>query len=290
MAISLEEVRRRILIALFSDDELMDALVLKGGNALALVYQVGSRASLDMDFSMASAFPDLADASARIFGVLKREFAAVGYVVIDEKFEVKPSQRATPRPEWWGGYIVEFKLVEQSLYEELRGDMQAVRRRAETLGPQQRRTYTIDISRNEFCEGKVQREIDDYIVYVCSLEMIAAEKLRAICQQMPEYSFTRTKRPRARDFYDIQQIVAEHGVDLTTPENMAMLSAVFAAKQVPLGLLGEIQKYRDFHFADWASVEASISGEHDSFGYYFDFVASLAAKLESLWVEQAPRR
>jgi predicted nucleotidyltransferase component of viral defense system len=36
MAISLEEVRRRILIAMFSDDELMDELVLKGGNALAL--------------------------------------------------------------------------------------------------------------------------------------------------------------------------------------------------------------------------------------------------------------
>jgi predicted nucleotidyltransferase component of viral defense system len=37
MAIALDEVRRRILIALFSDDELMDTLVLKGGNALALV-------------------------------------------------------------------------------------------------------------------------------------------------------------------------------------------------------------------------------------------------------------
>jgi hypothetical protein len=43
MAISLEEVRRRILIALFSDDELMDILVLKGGNALALVHKVGLR-------------------------------------------------------------------------------------------------------------------------------------------------------------------------------------------------------------------------------------------------------
>src|SRR5262245_19700238 len=161
MAISLEEVRRRILIALFSDDEVMDALVLKGGNALALVHHVGSRASLDMDFSMANAFPDLAEASARIFAALRRDFASVGYIVIDEKLEVKPSLRAETQPEWWGGYIVEFKLVEHAVYEELRGDIQAIRRRAEVLGPQQRRTYTIDISRNEFCEGKVQREIDD---------------------------------------------------------------------------------------------------------------------------------
>jgi len=59
MAISLEGVRRRILIALFSDDELMDTLVLKGGNALALIYKVGSRASIDMDFSIQSAFSDV---------------------------------------------------------------------------------------------------------------------------------------------------------------------------------------------------------------------------------------
>ncbi len=47
MAIDLDEVRRLILIALFSDDELMEALVFKGGNALALIHKVGSRASLD---------------------------------------------------------------------------------------------------------------------------------------------------------------------------------------------------------------------------------------------------
>jgi len=81
------------------------------------------------------------------------------------------------------------------VYEELRGDMQALRRRAEALGPLQRRIYTIDISRDEFCEGKVQRQFDDYIVYVYSLEMIAAEKLRAICQQMPGYSFGLTCSP-----------------------------------------------------------------------------------------------
>ena len=74
MAISLEEVRCRILIALFSDDELMDTLVLKGGNALALVHKVGLRASVDMDFSMEEPFSDLEEARERIFQTLKREF------------------------------------------------------------------------------------------------------------------------------------------------------------------------------------------------------------------------
>jgi predicted nucleotidyltransferase component of viral defense system len=103
MAISLKEVRTRILIALFSDDELMDALVFKGGNALALVHKVGSRASVGMDFSMEAPFPDLEKTRARVFEVLKREFGSIGYVVFDEKFENKPSQRSRGQPEWWGG-------------------------------------------------------------------------------------------------------------------------------------------------------------------------------------------
>lgn len=283
MAISLEEVRRRILIALFSDDELMDILVLKGGNALALVHKVGARASVDMDFSMEEPFVDLEKASARIFATLKREFGSIGYVVFDENFEVKPSQPREGQPEWWGGYIVQFKLAERRLYDELHNDIDALRRRAEVVGPQQMRKYTIDISHHEFCEEKVKREVDDYTVYVYSLEMLAAEKLRAICQQMPEYAVLRTKRPRARDFYDIHQIITEHGIDLTTNANLSTLAAIFEAKQVPLNLSGEIGKYRDYHAQDWPSVEASISGVHDTFDSYFDFVVTLASSLQALW-------
>jgi predicted nucleotidyltransferase component of viral defense system len=145
------------------------------------------------------------------------------------------------------------------------------------------RKYTIDISHHEFCEGKVKREVDDYAVYAYSLEMIAAEKLRAICQQMPAYTVLRTKTPRARDFYDIHQIITEHGIDLTTNENRSTLAAIFEAKQVHLNLLGEITKYRDYHAQDWPSVEASISGAHDDFDSYFDFVVKLASSLEALW-------
>jgi predicted nucleotidyltransferase component of viral defense system len=47
----LEEVRRLTIIALFSDDELYEQIVLKGGNALNLVYGLSSRTSLDLDFS-----------------------------------------------------------------------------------------------------------------------------------------------------------------------------------------------------------------------------------------------
>ena len=46
----LEKVKRLAIIAMVSDDELMDILVLKGGNAIDLIYQVSGRASIDIDF------------------------------------------------------------------------------------------------------------------------------------------------------------------------------------------------------------------------------------------------
>lgn len=285
MAITLEEVRRRILIAMVSDDELMNTLVLKGGNALALVHEVGDRASLDMDFSIATNFPDLDNVRRRVFASLRREFGGLGYVVFDEEFVPKPSQIGPDQPEWWGGYFIEFKLLERSVYERLKNDRDAMRRNAAVLGPQQRRKYTIDISKNEYCAGKVKREVDDYTVYVYSLEMIAIEKLRAICQQMPAYQVTRNKSPRARDFYDIHEIVTKQNVELTSEANAALFRQIFAAKGVPLRLLGAIPDFRDFHQPDWPAVRDSITGDHQGFDFYFDFVVGLVGKLKPLWEE-----
>jgi len=254
MPITLEEVRRRILIAMFSDDQLMQTLVLKGGNALALVHDVGQRTSLDMDFSIPEQFRDLRDAGSRILNALRREFREVGYVMFDEVFSPKPSELREGQPEWWGGYFVEFKLIEVPLHNRFASDAAALRRNAAVLGPQQRRKYTIDISKHEYCASKVSKEIDDYTIYVYSLEMIAIEKFRAICQQMPEYEIKGNRgSARARDFYDIHEIVGQ-GVNLTAPQNLELFKHIFAAKHVPLSLLGEIRRYKAFHEPDWAAV------------------------------------
>ncbi|MHC4757027.1 MAG: nucleotidyl transferase AbiEii/AbiGii toxin family protein [Planctomycetota bacterium] len=47
----IQQVKRIAIIALFSDDDLMEHLVLKGGNALDLIYEVAQRSSLDLDLS-----------------------------------------------------------------------------------------------------------------------------------------------------------------------------------------------------------------------------------------------
>jgi len=45
------DIRRTAIIAMFSDDVLMEQLVLKGGNALDLVHGLTALGSLDIDFS-----------------------------------------------------------------------------------------------------------------------------------------------------------------------------------------------------------------------------------------------
>jgi len=50
--VDFDEIRRLTITALFSDDELYEQIVLKGGNAISLVYGYSSRVSLDLDFSI----------------------------------------------------------------------------------------------------------------------------------------------------------------------------------------------------------------------------------------------
>jgi predicted nucleotidyltransferase component of viral defense system len=280
MPLSLEQIRKTILIALVSDDELLDTLVLKGGNALALVHDVGNRASADLDFSIATNFPDEKRAQDRMFALLDRQFGEVGYEVFDKRFLPKPSVCGPNQPAWWGGYIVEFKLVERALYDKHKDDLDSLRRNAAITGPQGKKVYTIDISKNEYCAAKVQREIEGFGIYVYSLEMIALEKLRAICQQMPDYKITRhAKSARARDFYDIYEVATRDDVDLRSIENRAMLVEIFAAKEVAIELLGKIVEFEDFHAPDWPGVVATVGTPLAPFKFYFDFVVQLADEL-----------
>ena len=97
---SFDEIRKRTIIALFSDDQLTDQLVLKGGNALRLIHRVSPRTSLDLDFSLQTDFPDFEESRQRIFRVLKDRFDSSGYVVFDESLEPKPRIRGTDIRPW----------------------------------------------------------------------------------------------------------------------------------------------------------------------------------------------
>lgn len=277
----LKDIRRLVITALFSDDELMEKFVLKGGNALDIVYSIGSRSSVDIDLSMPDDFSDLEDAKQRIFKALRDRFDSAGFVVFDEKFQLKPSVMREGQNPRWGGYQVDFKIADRATYEKFGDDINELRKNAALVGPEQKRIFRIDISKYEFVESKDETEIDNYTVYVYSLAMLASEKLRAICQQMPEYQHRRNSRPRARDFYDIHAIVTARGIELTGAENVELVRHIFAAKDVPLALIGNIKNTHDYHIVDWPAVQQEVSGELEEFRVYFDFVVDLAERLQA---------
>jgi predicted nucleotidyltransferase component of viral defense system len=280
------EIRRIAITAIFSDDVLFERVVLKGGNALSLALGLSNRTSLDLDFSIENDFEDLDDIRSRVRKALENRFLAAGFVVFDFKFDAKPSIVPEGQSPRWGGYMASFKVMEKQKYEKLEGDLAGRRRDSLVIGPGQQRVFTIDLSKCEYVTGKLEMELDDYTIYVYSPNMIAIEKLRAICQQMPEYPLQRRPSARARDFYDIHLIRSLDTADFNRPENLELVRHIFAAKEVPLGLLGKIRDQREFHRPDWDSVKTSSNDDNlAEFDVYFDFVVEQVNSMKALWEE-----
>jgi hypothetical protein len=278
------EIRRLVIVAMFSDELLLERLVLKGGNALELVHRVLTRGSIDVDLSIADEFRDIEDTGQRIFRALRRAFGKAGYLVFDETFRAVPPELTEDRATWWGGYYVEFKLIPKARAEALKSNPEQMRRQAETIAPRQGRKFRVDISKYEYCEGKTSADLDGHTVYVYTEEMCVVEKFRAICQQMPEYRRTHPT-PRARDFYDIYTTVTRRGLDLGLSENLDLFRHIFGVKRVPLTFLPRVVETREFHRPDWAAVKDTVVGEVLDFDTYFDFVVEEASKLDSVWKE-----
>lgn len=100
--------------------------------------------------------------------------------------------------------------------------------------------FTVDFSKHEYTGGKVQVELDHYTIYVYPPAMIGLEKLRAICQQMPEYALLgKTRRARARDFLDIFEIITKAGVDFDDALNKKMIGFILPPSRYPSNFLAK---------------------------------------------------
>ncbi len=282
----LEEIKRLTLIGLFSDDDLMDTLVLKGGNALDLVYRIAPRASIDIDLSIENDF-DVSQIDRirdRIEKTLRRTFREGGYEIFDITLEERPEIVHPGMPPFWGGYELQFKVISVEQFKAGKHRLNELRRTAEVVGPRNRRTFHVDISKCEYCRGKTPVDVDGYTVYVYTPQMIAFEKLRAICQQTEEYcsSIGKSRRQaRARDFFDIHTVLEHFRFDVVAPVNLELLSAIFSAKQVPLYLLGTMRDYREFHRPDFVGLVETLKPgvEVRAFDYYFDYVVAQCDRL-----------
>lgn len=283
----LEEIKRLVVIAMFSDDVLLERLVLKGGNALDLIHRISTRASRDVDFSMQGDFAkeDLDAIKDRVETTLKQTLGEARLEVFDVKMEEVPKGLTADMADFWGGYGVEFKVIGKAKFQELRGETEAIRKQALKLGTGDSTKFSIDISKYEYTTGKESQELSGYRIFVYSPEMMVCEKLRAICQQMPEYGpivkRNRAGGARARDFVDIHTLVTERGLEMASPANQALLRHIFVAKRVPVPLLKLVQNYREFHRENFLAVKDTVKPGAllKDFDFYFDFVLELVARL-----------
>jgi predicted nucleotidyltransferase component of viral defense system len=284
----LDRIKIWAVQAMFSDDQLLEQLVLKGGNAMALVHQISARASVDLDFSLRQDFGgDIAKVQERIFNALSETFRSNGYEVFDFKMVEKPTAISDDMKHFWGGYGVEFKLATAAIYADHSKDLETLRRQAINLG--QGTKFLIDISRFEYVDGKQLVDFDGYVIYVYSPEMIVCEKLRAICQQMPEYGpivkRDRTGSARARDFVDIFVLTETLKLDLATEAARKTLIAMFEMKKVPLEFLGKVVHTYEFHLAGFSSVKDTVSPGFNlkDFDHYFKYTLALIDQLKPVW-------
>lgn len=284
----LDRIKNLAIQAMFSDDELLEQLVLKGGNAMALVHQISARTSVDLDFSLKQDFGEnLETVQARILKTLSDTFRADAFEVFDFKMVERPKTMTADMRDFWGGYGVEFKLVTTDIHAQYAANQEELRKRAINLG--QGTKFLIDISRFEYVEDKQDWDFDGTLIYVYSPLMIVCEKLRAICQQTAEYTpiikrgYSGSARPK--DFVDIFVLTKALELDLTGEQMQRILTSMFEAKKVPLSFLGLIPSYYEFHLAGFQSVADTVSPDFDlkEFEVYFNYVLELIDRLKSTW-------
>ncbi len=277
----IDRIKRLTLRALVSDEFLMKGLVLKGGNALSIAYNIQDRGSVDIDFSIENDFTDeeLAMIKNQLEYLLNKEFSKESLKVFDIKFKDKPKQTKVKQ---WKGYEILFKIIPIEQYAE--GEDRDNRMKAISIKPDHSKSFTVDISSYEYVASSKLKDLDGTILRVYTPEMIVIEKLRALCQSIPEYqkivSSARLKG-RSRDFYDIWNVCQYFNLDFGTDENKQLMEDIFGSKLVPVNYLHLIPKYKDLQSADWVNVIDTVNADLENFDFYYDFTISVINSLLS---------
>ena len=275
-------IRKLVLISIFSDDDLMDKFVVKGGSAIDLIYKLDARASIDIDLSMENDFSEaeLAVVKQKLYSAIKQTFEEHDYTIFDFNVTEKPKNLNSDLIGFWGGYLVEFKIQNLSNADLITKNIELARKTAQIIGATDGKKFSIDISKFEYCKEKTTVDINGFTIYAYTPKMIVIEKLRAICQQMSEYPINRgkTKTSRPRDFYDIKVIMDHYNMTLSE-DDLELIQEVFTLKKVDLELLRLIPKYKDFFSQDLDSLRLTLTTDklaQFKFDNCFNFVTTLA--------------
>lgn len=283
------KIRKLIIIGIFSNDIILNHFALKGGNALSIGHNINERASMDIDISMEKDIDSLSISREKLKEILEQNIShaleSENLTIIDFKLEDSPKKTTK---KFWGGYRITFKVIDK-IMQDTNKDINSLRKESISLGKNEKKEMKIDISKYEFIEDAILVESeDDSLIKVYSLKMVVIEKLRAICQQMPEYKEKMNVKvsPRPRDFYDIYSVIEGNNKlqdDLLTSESKKMIKEVFEIKNVPIELLEciKLEETKIFHKKDFGTVEQTVyaSNNLEDFDFYYRYVCELVEKL-----------
>jgi hypothetical protein len=274
----IEDVITRAIIAICQNQQLSELLILKGGSAMRLFDGLDSRLSVDADFSVRSAIDPGSAVFAEMEASLGSSFAELGYEVIDFRVAKKPKRLRKGFPEWWGGWACEFKLVA----DEYRVKTLETKRRNALIpeGAPPRSKITIDLSEHEYCGEQRDKWLEGTRIRAYSREMLVIEKLRAICQQHPEYPYRQPGKNRARDFFDIYELSADADDDFAS-RCRAHLNPVFDAKEVPLWILSSLwsDTFIDEMQLGFEQVKNTVRGRMYEFEVYVEHLRFLVKEI-----------
>ncbi|MBN4053194.1 nucleotidyl transferase AbiEii/AbiGii toxin family protein, partial [bacterium AH-315-L15] len=103
-----------------------------------------------------------------------------------------------------------------------------------------------------------------------TMALLVLEKIRAICQQHPDYAY-RLSKNRARDFYDIY-VLTESADNHFAFRCRHHIKKVFEAKKVPLNILKALwnDDFIDEQRRGFDQVKDTVSGKLHGFDVYVE--------------------
>ena len=270
----IEDVITEVVIAIYGSPRLASLLILKGGCAMRMFDEQNARLSIDADFSIKGVLTNADPIFREMEHCFVARFSTFGFDLIDFGAARRPKKHRRDFPEWWGGWACEFKLVDKK---HRKKTMETKRRNALIPEGANSPKIQIDLSEHEYCGKQRTKTIHGIRVRAYSREMLVLEKLRAICQQHPDYPYRQQARNRARDFYDILSLT-EDTSDEFIRRCQHHLKAVFEAKAVPLWILRAL--WDDDAFIDefrlgFDQVKNTVRGRLDEFNTYLEHVRFL---------------
>lgn len=274
---NIKEVIDHCILAIFSDKRFSEKLFLKGGSGIRLLENIDTRLSTDIDFSIQGSIKSESSFFKRIEKILSKYFKDYNLEVFQFKHIKRPKMKKPEFPEWWVGWLCEFKLIPF----EFKHEPKEVKERRSLMPVGSKSTIIeIEISESEYCELSQTKTVKGIKIQGYSKPLLVLEKIRALCQQHPLYKF-RTSKNRARDFYDIYKLTENMSQNFLK-ECHQNIAKVFKAKEVPLEIIQNILNDRGFienQKQGFFQVQATVSEKLYPFETYLESFRSLIQAL-----------